>query len=113
MPVSKKSLGIIRERKFYWRGRRWVLRALTDEAADLQLRPEGQAGLFSSGAIICYRASLPNDLIIMCILHEVGHELYPQWDSEPSDTSSSEIGTFERGVKAFLEALGVDLTPLL
>lgn len=64
-------------------------------------------------ARIYYRGDLSEDAAIMAILHEMGHELFPEWKSEPSNTSKSEVGVFERDLKAGLEACGVDLTPML
>ena len=81
--------------------------------ADIQIGVGKDAVLLSSQALILCRASMSNDNAIMAILHEVGHELYPQWEKEPGDTSRSEMGIFERDVKAFLEAFAVDLSPLL
>jgi hypothetical protein len=63
--------------------------------------------------LIMYRGDMDDDLVIMTILHEIGHEMFPEWETEPNQSSTSELGIFERDLKAFLEAAGVDLSPLL
>ena len=64
-------------------------------------------------ALILYRDTTNKDKSICAVLHEVGHELFPEWNAEPNDTSLSELGIFERDMKAFCDAVGVDLAPLL
>jgi hypothetical protein len=101
------------DKRFAWRGRQWTIRKLTDpDYAQLVL--DGNNGqMMSDQALIMYRGELPDDLAIMTILHEAGHELFPEWDIEPSRSAASELGVFERDLKGFLEAAGVDLSPLL
>ena len=69
--------------------------------------------LMGDKAIIMYRGDLDEDTAVMTILHELGHELYPEWETEPNQSSTAELGVFERDLKTFLEAAGVDLTELL
>jgi hypothetical protein len=99
----------------YWRGRTWTIRAVkAGEWADKLLGGGDKvAALHSGQGLIIYRAEVDRDLAIMAVLHEAGHELFPEWETEPSDRAASEIGVFERDVKAFLEAFGVDLSPLV
>ena len=102
------------EHSAYWRGREWTIRAVEDDdEADVTIGADKVAVIHPNQALILYRASLSEDAAIMAILHEIGHELFPQWEVEPDITSNSEIGTFERGVKGALEAFDVDLSPLL
>jgi hypothetical protein len=97
---------------FEWRGRAWTLRPATE--LERETLNKGASGmLFEQQATIIFDDTLPEDLQIQTILHEAGHAMFPEWDNEPSDTSKSELGVFERDMKAFLEALGVDLSPLL
>lgn len=109
--MPKKKL--YTERKFYWRGRTWRLHKVIDkDYGDVKL--DGSMGrIFSDKALIVYSGDIDPDLAIMTILHEAGHEMFPEWSVEPSDKSSSEIGVYERDCKSFLEALGVDLSPLI
>lgn len=67
--------------------------------------------VLSNQGLILYRGSLNDDEAIQTILHEMGHEMYPEWE-EP-DKSASELGVFQRDLKAGLEAFGVDLSALL
>jgi len=98
----------------YWRGRRWTIRAVKDDdEADIAIGANAMAVIHSNQALILYRASLPIDTAIMAVLHEAAHEMFPEWEREPNETSHSEIGTVERDMKGFLEAFGVDLSPLL
>ena len=102
------------EHSAYWRGREWTIRAVEDdEDCDVMIGVDKMAVIHSGQALILYRASLSEDAAIMSVLHEAAHEMYPQWEKEPVESSTSEVGVFERDVKAFLEAFNVDLSPLL
>lgn len=102
-----------KDKKAYWRGRTWVIRRLDDEEyADLMLAgKDGNGIIHQSQGLIMYRGSLNNDEAITTILHEMAHEMFPEW-SEP-EQASSELGVFQRDLKGGLESFGVDLTPLL
>lgn len=102
-----------RDRWFQWRGRQWRIRKIVDpEYAQLVL-DSNSGQLLSDQAMILYRGDLADDMAIMTILHEAGHELFPEWELEPSRSSCSELGIFERDLKAFLEMNEIDLSPLL
>lgn len=102
-----------KEKKFKWRGQEWTLRPLCEDDADIAVGTTGVAKIQSLSGTICYRGSLSRDQAIMAILHEVGHELFPEWSKEPGESSKSEIGIFERDLKAFGDAVGIDWSPLL
>ncbi len=111
MPKAKEYAA----KQFYWRGRTWTIRALKagDTTDQLLGGSNNQASLFPEHALIVYRDSMNDDLKIQSVLHEAGHAMFPEWSAEPHETALSEVGIFERDLKAFLEAAGVDLTPLI
>lgn len=95
-----------------WRGQTWTIRPATEsERATWTAGREGV--IMSSRALIIYDNTSSTDMQIMTLLHEAAHEMFPEWEAEPSNESRSELGVFERDLKAFLEAMGVDLTPML
>ena len=98
----------------YWRGRLWTIQAIpAGDEADRIIGTDKMAALYSNEALIVYRAELSQDAAIMAILHEHGHEMFPEWETEPHKESTSEVGVYERDGKGFLEAFGVDLSPLV
>ena len=98
--------------RVYWRGRHWIIRPARVDEVETVL-DDKFAAIYGNRSLVIYDNTVPPDLQIMAILHEIAHELYPEWSAEPNEKSKSELGIFERDVKAFLEACGVDLTPLL
>lgn len=112
MPPKTKA-GEYRPVKFQWRGREWEIRPLSDGEADLLVGADKIAALFSNSALVAYRASIPRELAIMAILHEFGHEMFPEWTEEPHEKSASEVGIFERDMKSLGDAVGLDWSPLL
>ena len=109
--AKKETLGAASQTAF-WRGRMWRICKLSDEEADV-IMPEKCGALSVDSGVILIRESLEAETAIMTVLHEAGHAMYPEWDIEPTDQSKSELGVFERDLKAFLEAFGVDLSPLV
>lgn len=101
-------------KKFYWRGQEWTLAKFDDDLqADKVLGKKTVACIYGDEAFIGYRGGLSKEAAIMAILHETGHEMFPEWKSEPTFTSLAEVGIFERDVKTLLESLGVDLSPMV
>jgi hypothetical protein len=98
--------------KIPWRGREWTIRVATQDEAKTFL-DEKYAELFGNTALIVYHPDASDDSKIMAILHEIAHEMFPEWNAEPHEKSKSELGIFERDLKAFLDACGIDLSPLL
>lgn len=99
-------------RTFQWRGREWTLRPATEiERETFQRGAYG--ALYENLATIIWDDTVPEDLQIQTILHEIGHVLYPEWEAEPNEASKSELGILERDLKAVLEELSVDLSPLI
>lgn len=113
--MKKKPATFVGESKrFYWRGQEWTLARMDDEAeADKVLGKRTLACIMRDSAFVGYRGSMPKESAIMAILHEAGHEMFPEWKSEPTFTSSAEVGIFERDVKTLLESMGVDLSPMV
>jgi hypothetical protein len=99
-------------KKAYWRGRWWTIRPATKDEVKRSL-DEKTGVLFSTAGEIIYHPDIPDDLKIQAIIHEAGHEMFPEWEKEPDNTSKSELGVFERDMTAFLVAFGVDLSPLI
>ena len=90
----------------------WTVREANQ--TELETFLEGKnAILYPGSATIVYDPNGSDDLKLASILHEIGHEMFPEWAAEPHEKSKSELGVFERDCKAFLEAFGVDLSPLL
>ena len=99
-------------KKGYWRGREWIIRAATPE--ERETISSGASGvLFENAGLILYDSTMPEDLQIQAIIHEVGHVMFPEWITEPNSNSKSELGILERDLKSFLEEFGVDLLPLI
>lgn len=113
-PKKPRWLSRVATKRFYWRGRQWTTARIDDgPTADKVLGKAVLATVFGDDAFIAYRGNMIDDAAIQAILHEAAHELFPEWVREPSDSGISELGIFERDVKALLEANGVDLRPLL
>ena len=104
----------MRKKTIYWRGRYWeIVRVDDPDDADELIGEDDLATMKTGRARILYRGSMSPDSAISAILHEAGHEMFPEWKVEPGSKSTSELGVFERDMKAFLEACGIDLRPLL
>ena len=110
---AKPVIAGLEQRQFEWRGRIWTILRLTDEEAPRYIGNENVATIQSDYAMVFIKASSPKQLQLQAIFHEFGHELFPEWKVEPSESSASELGIFERDVPALLKALGVDLAPLV
>ena len=95
-----------------WRGREWEIRPATPTEIELHMENKNGA-VFEDAGVIVFNPRAPQDLQIMSVLHEIGHVMYPEWSDEPHEKSKSELGIFERDLKAFLEAAGVDLSWLI
>jgi hypothetical protein len=111
---KKKTVQPIAAHSAYWRGQKWTIARIDDETqADKMIGKRTLAEIFPDKALVVYRGCLTDEAAIMAILHEAGHEMFPEWESESQKESTAEVGVFERDVKSFLEAFGVDLSPLL
>jgi len=99
-------------KKINWRGREWTIRPATQEERDLHME-DTDGVLFESRSIIIYNPDAPEDVQLQAVLHECGHVMFPEWKTEPHQTSKSELGVFERDMKALLDACDVDLSGLL
>ena len=98
--------------KIAWRGRNWWIRPAT--ALEQETIMDGKYGaLYEDRGIILYHPGATVDMQLQAVLHEVAHVMFPEWSAEPHEESKSELGVFERDMKAFLEAVGIDLRPLL
>ena len=96
----------------YWRGREWTIRPATQSELDVFM--DDKAGMVvESQSLILYNPESPKDIRLQAIIHEAGHIMFPEWSAEPHEKSKSELGVFERDMKAFLDACGVDLSSLL
>jgi len=115
MKIGDKLITPVASKQAYWRGRTWTIAVLKKREFNSVVGPEYNADALidSDGAVIVYPRTISNDLALVAILHEAFHEMFPEWKSEPCDESKSELGVGERDMKAFLEAFGVDLMPLL
>lgn len=102
-----------KDKQFYWRGQNWTIRKVLTPDDEVLSMKSVVGKLLGDKAIVMYRGDLDDDMAIMTILHELGHELFPEWETEPHQSSTSELGIFERDIKTFLEGAGVDLTKLL
>jgi len=95
-----------------WRSRDWVVRPASE--SERHLWTEGKFGqVFDAQGVIVYDDTVSEDMQVMTILHEMAHVMFPEWEAEPSETSRSELGVFERDLKEFLEQMGVDLTAMI
>jgi len=110
---KKGSITPVAAKQAYWRGRTWTIAALKPGDFKRVVGNNADAGLDRDHAWIVYPQTQNADLALQSVLHEVFHEMFPEWEAEPADGSKSELGVGERDMKAFLEAFGVDLTPLL
>jgi hypothetical protein len=96
----------------YWRGRTWTIRPATRQEIKTVL-DEKSGTLFTTAGEIIYHPDVADELKIQAIIHEAGHEMFPEWDAEPHEKSKSELGILERDMVGLLTAFGVDLTPLI
>jgi len=103
----------MRRKRIYWRGRTWQIIRVDDIDLIETMLSGKMAQITTASSLILYRGDIPKDMAILCIFHEIGHELYPEWTVEPDKTSKSELGVFERDIKSLMDASGVDLSPLL
>jgi len=94
------------KRTIYWEGQSWdVIREKNDQST--RFIKEGHVGNISPDeGRIAYRVRT-QDIEIKTLLHEMLHQAFPQIDDDV------EIVAAEVRVKTFLEAMGVDLKPML
>ena len=91
-----------KDKRINWRGRPWTIRKVLGHDTDILGLTMVNGTLQSDKGLIVYRGDIDDDLAIMTILHEIGHEMYPEWETEPNRSSLSELGIFERDLKEFL-----------
>jgi len=97
----------IQHKTIYWEAAKWTIERVNDPVLQTEILSDGKQGSIVDGEHKLSFRFVNRDQALKCIFHEIIHKMF--WE----ESDEEKIKNAEVVLKSYLDANGVNLSPLL